>query len=331
MITPPRILKRAALLALVLLAALTQTKAEPATGDWPGRPVTVIVPFPAGSATDVIARIITKELTTRLRAPVVIENRPGGDTTIGTRALARSPGDGYTIGFAGLTATSIAPATHKVLGYDPQKDLAPVALVGRIPYVLIVYPGLAAKTVPEFVALAKAKPHALNYASAGEVSLANLGMLILANKTGMQLTHVPYRSTAQSIVDIVSGIIHAQIASVPPTLELERTGKVRALAVTTEKRIATMPRTPTVMESGVADYELSFWTAIFAPAGTPASIVARLNREINEILATPEVIKALAEQGVDSDPTTPDALGALVRKETTKFRAVVEQAGIKPQ
>ena len=262
---------------------------------------------------------------------MVIENRPGGDTTIGTRALARSQPDGYTIGFAGLTATSIAPSTHKVLGYDPQKDLAPVGLVGRIPYVLIVHPGLAAKTVPEFVALAKAKPHALNYASAGEVSLANLGMLILADKTGMQLTHVPYRSTAQSIVDIVSGIIHAQIASVPPTLELERTGKVRALAVTTGKRIATMPDVPTVMESGVADYELSFWTAIFAPAGTPAPIVARLNREINEILATPDVKKALAEQGVDAEPATPDALGTLVGKEIAKFRAVVEQAGIKPQ
>ena len=218
-----------------------------------------------------------------------------------------------------------------MLGYDPQKDLAPVALVGRIPYVLIVHPGLAAKTLPEFVDLAKAKPGALNYASAGEVSLANLGMLILAGKTGVTLTHVPYRSTAQSIVDIVSGIIHAQIASVPPTLELERTGKVRAIAVTTDKRIATMPDVPTVMESGVTDYELSFWTAIFAPAGTPAPIVARLNREINEILATAEARKALAEQGVDAEPTTPDALGALVRKETTKFRAVVEQAGIKPQ
>ena len=326
-----RTLARPVLSALLLLAAIAAPNAQPASSDWPGRPITVIVPFPAGSATDVIARIVTKELTTRLRAPVVIENRPGGDTTIGTRALARSQPDGYTIGFAGLTATSIAPSTHKVLGYDPQKDLAPVGLVGRIPYVLIVHPGLAAKTVPEFVALAKAKPHALNYASAGEVSLANLGMLILADKTGMQLTHVPYRSTAQSIVDIVSGIIHAQIASVPPTLELERTGKVRALAVTTGKRIATMPDVPTVMESGVADYELSFWTAIFAPAGTPAAVVARLNREINEILATPDVKKALAEQGVDAEPATPDALGALVGREIAKFRAVVEQAGIKPQ
>ena len=322
-------LVRVAASALLLLTAIATADAQ--SGDWPSRPITVIVPFPAGSATDVIARIVTKELTARLRTPLVIENRPGGDTTIGTRALARSQPDGYTIGFAGLTATSIAPSTHKVLGYDPQKDLAPVALVGRIPYVLIVHPGLAAKTLPEFVDLAKAKPGALNYASAGEVSLANLGMLILAGKTGVTLTHVPYRSTAQSIVDIVSGIIHAQIASVPPTLELERTGKVRAIAVTTDKRIATMPDVPTVMESGVTDYELSFWTAIFAPAGTPAPIVARLNREINEILATAEARKALAEQGVDAEPTTPDALGALVRKETTKFRAVVEQAGIKPQ
>jgi tripartite-type tricarboxylate transporter receptor subunit TctC len=314
-----------------LLALPTSANAQPTASDWPSRPITVMVPFPAGSATDVIARIVTKELSTRLRAPLVIENRPGGDTTIGTRALARSQPDGYTIGFAGLTATSIAPATHKVLGYDPQKDLTPIALVGRIPYVLIVHPGLPAKTLGEFVALAKTKPNALNYASAGEVSLANLGMLILTGQTGIALTHVPYRSTAQSIVDIVSGIIHAQIASVPPTLELERSGKVRAVAVTTEKRIATLPHVPTVMESGVPDYELSFWTAIFAPAGMPPAIVARLNREVNEILSTAEIGKALAEQGVDSEPTTPDALGALVRKETAKFRTVVERAGIKPQ
>lgn len=324
-------LLRLALGAVVALTAVASASAQPAAGDWPSRPITVIVPFPAGSATDVIARIVTKELTGRLRTPLVIENRPGGDTTIGTRALARSQADGYTIGFAGLTATSIAPSTHKVLGYDPQKDLAPVALVGRIPYVLIIHPGLAARTLAEFVALARAKPGALNYASAGEVSLANLGMLILAAKTGTQMTHVPYRSTAQSIVDIVSGTIHAQIASVPPTLELERSGKVRALAVTTDKRIATMPEVPTVMEAGIADYELSFWTAVFAPAGTPAAVVTRLNREINDILAADSVKKALAEQGVDADPTTPDALGALVAKETAKFRAVVEQAGINPQ
>src|SRR5215218_4804241 len=164
------------LIAIVLLAMLVgppRGAAQPVASDWPSRAITVIVTFPAGSATDLIARVVTKELGSRSRTPVVIENRPGGDTTIGTRALARSRPDGYTLGFAGLTATSIAPSTHKVLGYDPQKDLAPVALVGRIPYVLIIYPGLAAKTLSEFVALAKAKPGSLNYASAGEVSLAN--------------------------------------------------------------------------------------------------------------------------------------------------------------
>lgn len=316
--------------ALLMLGSVTAA-AQPTPPAWPSRPITVIVPFPAGSATDVVARIVARDLGARLQVPMVIENRPGGDTTIGTRALARAQPDGYTLGFAGLTATSIAPSTHKVLGYDPQKDLAPVALVGRIPYVLVVNPGLAARTLPEFVALVRAKPGALNYASAGEVSLANLGMLILANRTGMTLTHVPYRSTAQSIVDVVSGVIHAQIASVPPTLELERSGKVRALAVTTARRIATMPAIPTVMEAGVADYELSFWTAIFAPAGTPAAIVTQLNGAVNAFLATEAAGKALSEQGVDREPSSPEALGELVRRETAKFRAVVEQAGIRPQ
>jgi tripartite-type tricarboxylate transporter receptor subunit TctC len=170
--------------------------AQPVSNDWPSRPITVIVPFPAGSATDLIARVVTKELGGRLRTPVVIENRPGGDTTIGTRALARSRPDGYTLGFAGLTATAIAPSTHRALGYNPEADLAPVSLIGRIPYVLVVSPKLGVTNVSEFIALAKAKPHEINYASAGEVSLANLGMLILAGKSGIELTHVPYKSTA---------------------------------------------------------------------------------------------------------------------------------------
>ncbi len=197
---------------------------------------------------------------------------------------------------------------------------------------LIVHPGVAAKTLAEFVALAKAKPRALNYASAGEVSLANLGMLILAGKTDMQLTHVPYRSTAQSIVDVVSGIIHAQIASVPPTLELERSGKVRALAVTTGKRIADHAERPDGdgirrrrLRAVVLDGDLC--ARRHAGSRSSRGSTARSTRSCRP----PEVRKALAEQGVDAEPTTPDALGALVRKETAKFRAVVEQAGIKPQ
>jgi tripartite-type tricarboxylate transporter receptor subunit TctC len=319
------------LLVLALPASAAQAQSRPSADGWPSRPITMIVPFPAGSATDLIARVVCRELSARLGQPLVIENRPGGDTTIGTRALARSTPDGYTLGFAGLTATGIAPSTHRALAYDPEKDLAPVSIAGRIPYVLVVYPGLGVGSLAELIALAKAKPSELNYSSAGEVSLANLGMLLITLQAGIKLTHVPYKSTAQSIVDISTGLIHAQIASVPPTLPLHQAGKVRALAVTTSTRIATMPEIPTISESGIPDYELSFWTAIFAPASTPADIVNRLNREIRAILATDEVKQTLGQQGVDAESNSPQELGALVRKEIAKFRDVVARTGIVPQ
>ncbi len=212
-----------------LLGAFT-TSANAADA-WPSHPVTMIVPYPAGSATDIIARIISHSLGERLGQPVIVEDRPGADATVGTRAVARAAPDGYTLAFGSPSAYVSAPILYPDLAYDPVKDFAPVALVGQTPYVLAVYPGLHVKTVLDLVALAKSKPGILNYSSVGEGSISHVGMLVFANKMGIALTHVPYKSTAQSIIDVSSGIIHLQLASIPPALPLYQAGNVQILAV----------------------------------------------------------------------------------------------------
>ena len=318
------------LFALMLAAAAS---AQPAAPDqaWPTRVVTVIVPYPAGSATDIIARILSHGLGERLGQPVVVENRPGADATIGTRAVAKAAPDGYTLAFGTPSAYVSAPSLYANLAYNPVKDFAPVALAGRTPYVLAVYPGLGVKSLGELIALAKSKPGELNYSSVGEGSISHVGMLVFANKTGVSLTHIPYKSTAQSIIDVAGGIIHLQLASIPPALPLYQAGKVSVLAVAGPRRVALMPDVPTMAEAGVPDYEEVFWLAMFAPAGTPPAIVKRLNGELAEVLKTEEVKTAFAAQGVEPEHSTPEQLGALLRRDIAAFHDIAASAGIKPR
>jgi tripartite-type tricarboxylate transporter receptor subunit TctC len=316
---------------LSLLAGAAPTLAAGPDATWPARTVTVIVPYPAGSATDIVARIVGQGLGPRLGKPIVVENRPGADATIGTRAVAKAASDGYTLAFGTPSAYVSAPSLFANLGYDPVKDFAPVSLVARTPYLFAVYPGLGVKSVPELVTLARSKPGAFNFSSVGEGSIAHVGMLIFASKMGIVLTHIPYKSTAQSIVDLSNGIIHLQLASIPPTVPFYQAGKVRVLAVAGASRVALMPEVPTMAEAGVPDYEATFWLAMFAPAGTPAAIVARLNRELAEVLAGDELKKAFAPQGIEPEHSSPEALGELLRRDITAFREVASKAGIKPQ
>jgi tripartite-type tricarboxylate transporter receptor subunit TctC len=332
---PPDFLETFLMRCLALFCALMlpgSAFAQPAADTpWPMRPVTVIVPYPAGSATDIIARIVGRGLGERLGQPIVIEDRPGADGTIGTRAVAKAVPDGYTLAFGTPSAYVSAPTLYPNLAYDPVKDFAPISLAGRTPYVFAAYPGLGVKSVLELVALARAKPGELNYSSVGEGSISHVGMLIFANKMGIALTHIPYKSTAQSIVDVSAGIIHLQLASIPPTVALYQAGKVEVLAVAGSKRVALMPDVPTMAEAGVADYEATFWLAVFAPAGTPARIVARLNRELTEVLKAEELKKAFAQQGVEPEHSSPEGLGSVLRRDIEAFRDVVMKGGIKPQ
>ena len=273
-----------------------------AQANWPERPVTYVIPFPAGSATDVVARIVGREMSKRFGQPVIIENRAGGDGINGTRLAARSDPDGYTVTIGTPSSYAAAPTVHAgSLPYDPVKDFTPISLIGRTPYLLAVSPKLRVKNVEELVALAKSKPGALNYSSVGEGSVARIGMLIFALQKGLAFQHIPYKTSAQSVVDLAAGIIDLQLATIPPTLPLYQGGKIGVLAVTSTKRIALLPEIPTMQEAGVPDYDMTFWLAMFAPSKTPRHIIDKLNLVMRETLEVPEVRAALGKQGIEAE------------------------------
>src|SRR2546421_4901835 len=271
-------------LLFVLLALLTAVPAWAQEASWPSKPIRFIVPFPPGAAVDGVARLVGQQLSSRLGQQLVIDNRVGGSGSVGAMAVARAAPDGYTIGLATTSTHAVAVSLNTSLPYDPLKDFAPVSMIGSSPYVLVIYPGLPAKNLAELIALAKAKPRALNYASVGPASLANLAVELFSHAAQLQLTHVPYRSSSQALLDLMEGRIQLQFGTLGPSVPHIRDGKVRALAVTSAKRVASLPNLPTFMEAGIDDYEASLWMAVMAPPGTPATIVNRLNGELNAVL-----------------------------------------------
>ena len=242
------------LIGIALASALAASSAMAQGGDagWPDRPIRLIVPFPAGSSTDIIARIVAQRLGPRLGQQVVIENRAGASGNIGADAIAKAAPDGTTIGIATASTHGVAASLSASLPYDPIKDFAPVAMIGSQPYVLVLYPGLPAHNLGELVALAKAKPGTLNYGSAGVASLAHLGTALLASMAGINITHVPYKSSAQSMTDMITGRLDMQFATIAPSLPNIRAGKLRALVTSGKTRVAALPEVPTVAESGIA-------------------------------------------------------------------------------
>jgi len=321
-------------LAVVLLIAVLAAGAACAqSGDiaWPNRPVHFIVPFPAGGSTDTVARLVGQLLGARLGQQFVIENRVGASGNLGTEAVARAAPDGYTIGLATTTTHALAPLFYKNLPFEPLKDFAPVSMLGSSPFVMVVPPGLPAKHLGEFIALAKSKPDALSYGSAGAGSLAHLAAALFANMAGVKMVHVPYKASVQSTTDLMTGRLDMQFATVPPTLELLRAGKLRALGIASARRSALLPDVPTIAEAGLSGYEASLWMAVVAPAATPPAIVAHLNREIAAALTSQEGKAAMVNQGVDTETNTPDALAARIREEIGKWREVIRKAEIKPE
>jgi tripartite-type tricarboxylate transporter receptor subunit TctC len=315
------------LLAVLLASAVTAGPALAQPERWPERPIRLIVPFTAGSSSDIIGRIVAQKLGERLGAQIVIENRPGGGGMIATDLVARAGADGHVLG-VGNTSTHAVAASAANVPYDPVKDFAPVAMLGSSPFLLALHPDLPVRAVAELIALAKAKPRALSYASAGPATLAHLSGALFEKMAHVELTHVPYRGTAQSIVDLVAGRVDMQFGTIPPTLVHVRSGKLRALAVTGTVRNATLPDVPTIAEAGLPGYESSLWQAMVAPAATPAAIVARLNREVTAVLNEPDVRAALAQQGIEPEPGSPEALGARIRADVQKWREVMVSAGI---
>ncbi len=323
-------------IAFALLAALLSVgaaSAQPAAdSQWPKeRPIRLIVPFQPGSSSDVIARIVSQRLAERLGQQIVVDNRVGASATLGSEAVARAEPDGYTIGLANTTTHASATAMQAKPAYDPVKDFTPVVLIGNSPMVILATPKLAAQNIQELLALAKAKPGTLNYASAGPGSIAHLTGALLEKMGNVRMTHVPYRGTAQSVIDLMEGRIELLMGTIAPSLAHIRDGKMRALATTGAKRNAQLPDVPTVAESGLAGYEAGLWSAFVLPAKAPAAVVARLNREVIAVVNAPETRAALDKQGVVVETSTPEELGALIRNDVTRWSAIIREAGISPK
>ena len=301
---------------------------SPARAEWPDRPIKMVVPFSAGSSSDTIARIVAVKMGERLGQQVVVENRVGGSTIIGTDSVAKSAPDGYTLELANTTTHAASAALNATLPFDPVKDFAPIAMIGVSPFVLIGATQVAAQTLKDFVMLAKSKPGSLSYASAGTGTLAHLAGELFKHKAGIEVTHVPYRGSAQSMIDLMQGRIDLSVSTIPPTLQHIREGKLRAFATMSEKRNASLPEVPTVAEAGVPGCEAALWTAVVVPAGVPADIIKRLNAAVLAAVATPEIRQALTIQGVDPEPGPPEAVSERIKADIVKWKDVVAAAKI---
>ncbi len=299
--------------------------------NWPERPIHFIVPFPAGSSSDIVARVVAQKLSGRLGQQLVVDNRPGASGSLGTEAVAHANPDGYTLGLANTSTHTVSPNIMTKQAYDPVKDFAPISMIGGSPFVLALHPDLPVHTVQELIALAKAKPRTLTFASAGPATLANLAGVLFAKMADIEITPVSYRGSGQEVVDVIAGRVDMQFGTIPPTLPLIRQGKVRAIAVTGAQRNPTLADVPTIAESGLPGYECVLWQAIYAPAGTPTSIVNRLNSDMNVILHDSGVVETLGKMGVEAEPSTPQALADRIRADLKKWHDVVVSAGIQEQ
>ena len=317
---------RAAFAALALAAfAIPAAHAQV----YPARPVRLIVPYPAGGGTDFFARTLAVQLSQQMGQQVLVENRPGAATIIGTEAAAKSAPDGYTL-LLGDTATfAVNPILYKKLPYDPQKDLAPISLTGRFALLLVVNPAkLAATSLRDLVEAAKKSPGKLDYASPGPGSAHHLAMEMLKQRTGTQFVHVPYKGAAPAIQDLLSGQIPLMFLDLAAGAPQIKAGKLKALAVASDKRIAALPDLPTVGESGVPGFEAWAWQALAVPAGTPKDIIARLNSEYRKAIATPELRQKLIEAGIDPLQSSPEEVSAYVKGETAKWAKVISDGRI---
>ena len=314
-------IKRIALAALALFAAA----ALPAAADsWPSKPVKIIVPFGPGGFTDVVARTLQKELAPALGQPIIIENRPGAGSTIGTDAVAKAAPDGYTLVMVSTTHV-ISPHLYKKMTYDPIRDFAPVMKLVEGPYVMVVHPSLGVSTVQEFVALAKKRPNEIFFASSGNGSAQHLVGALFMQMAGVKLTHVPYKGSNAAMQDLLGGQVKLSFVGMPNALP--NLGKLKALAVTTTKRSPDLPDVPTMDEAGVKGYEATIWLGMLAPKGTPREIVDKLNADIRKVLADPEARKLMRKAGVEVATSTPEEFQALMERELDRWGKVVKETG----
>jgi len=298
----------------------------PSLAQYPTKPIKIIVPFGPGGFTDVAARILQKELQPVIGQPVIIENKPGAGSTIGTAEVSKAAPDGYTLVMIS-TAHVISPHLYRTMPYDPLKDFSPVMKLAEGPYVLAVHPSLPVKSVAELIALARAEPNKIDYASSGNGSAQHLFGALFITMANAPLNHVPYKGSSQAMNDVLGGQVKVTFAGVPNVLPNLGTGKLKALAVSTRKRYADLPDVPTIDEAGVPGYDATIWLGLLAPPGTPHDIVAKLNASITRILSTAEARKLMASAGVEVATSTPEEFAALMRSELDRWGKVVRETG----
>jgi tripartite-type tricarboxylate transporter receptor subunit TctC len=320
-----RIVAAAALAVLCLPCLSRPGSAE----DYPTRPLTLVVPFPPGGSTNIVMRIIADKLGELLGQQVVVDNRAGAGGTAGTRAVARSTADGYTIGLGYTGPLGIAPSLYGNVGYDPRNDFAPIGRVATAPNTLVVHPALAARSIAELIAYAKANPGKVNFGSAGIGTVSHLAGELFAMRAGIVLTHIPYKGTGPAMTDLLGGHIPMAFAPIPASHAQAAAGTLRMLAVTSLARSTLMPDVPTVAESGLPGYEAVLRYGLVAPAGTPQAIIARLNTTLNAALASADVRERLALEGAEPLPGTPDEYAADIDREETQWSKVVKESGAK--
>jgi len=319
---------RLALLAAAMLSTLPAAHAQQ-TGAYPTRPIKMVMPFPAGGPTDILGRLIGQKLGEAWGQNVVIDNRPGGAGMIGAVVAAKSPPDGYTLFLGGITTLAIAPYLQKNMQYDPLRDFVPVTQTTISPLMLMTHPTLPAKTLKEFLALAKARPGDINYASSGPGGSGHLAGELFKSVTKTNLVHVPYRGAPPALNDLVAGQVQVMFGTMLAAVPHVRNGKVRALAVTGPRRSVAVPDVPTFAEAGLPGYDASSWNGILVPAGTPAAIVARLNGELVKILHTPNVLDRLAADGPIPIGNSPEEFTAHIKAEQAKWSKVVREAHVR--
>jgi len=313
------------------IAFALATLATAALADYPEKPIRLIVPFAAGGVTDTSGRVVAEALSRRLGQPIVVENKAGASGNIGTAGVVNSPPDGYTLVFAFDGNIVINPNVFTNMGFDVQKDLEPVGKVGDAVLIIVAHPSFPAKTLKDLIAYSKTQPGGVPYGTSGVASTPHVGGELLNVKTGSKLTHIPYKGGGAAMTDALGGNVPLVYTAVAGALQHVKAGRLVPIAVSSTKRVASLPDVPTFIESGVPDFEVTSWVAILAPAKTPHAVVDKLNRELNAVLNDPAIVEKLATLGITATPGSPQQLADQIRTDLAKYGPVVKAAGIKAE
>jgi len=308
-------------------AASGQTHSASSGQAWPSKPMRYIVPFAPGGTTDILARLVAPKLSETLGQPVIVENKAGAGGTLGSELLAKAPADGYTIGGGTISSHAISATLYSKLAYDPVRDFAPITMLATQPNLLIVHPSVGASSVAELIALLKANPSKYSFASAGSGTSQHISGELFKTMTGVSMQHIPYKGSGQLIPDLLSGTVSMAFENFATAYPPVKAGRLKALAVTTAKRSPLVPDVPTLAESGLAGYDISSWQALFAPAGTPKEIVARIYSEVAKALKESDVRRKIQDLGADPGGMTPDELAALIKADIPRLGKIVRDSG----